>query len=318
MQRKYVWTQKEASRFIDSVLLGLPTPGIFLAKREDEKLLIIDGYQRIMIVYDFLEGKFSDTGDIFVLSNSNIIHKKWKGKTFAELADDEKRKIKNAMIHAVVFMQKHPKDDTGMYQIFERINTAGKILKPQEIRNCVYFGSFNELLIEMNQEQVWRNLIGSKMPDSIMNDIELILRFFTLLNLYNKGFNKKQIILNKELNLCMLDYKKMTSHIRKQLKIKFLKTIKCIEQNIGLNAFKNINKKGLYAKQIHPSIYDAVMIATYEYIKNIKQSKKLDLQEKYKRLLNNDDFIKYISKHTTKSEHIIGRINLAKKYLYGI
>src|SRR3712207_2074039 len=58
MQRNYVWDKAEASRFIDSILLGLPVPSIFLAKPEimDEKLLIVDGYQRIMTVYDFIEG----------------------------------------------------------------------------------------------------------------------------------------------------------------------------------------------------------------------------------------------------------------------
>lgn len=197
LQRKYVWTPKEASRFIDSVLLGLPTPGIFLAKREDERLLIVDGYQRIMTVHDFLEGKFSDTGKDFELSNTKSIHTKWRGKNFSELEYEEQRKIKNALIHTVVFMQKHPKDDTGMYQIFERINTTGKTLKPQEIRNCVYYGVFNKLLIEMNEYIVWRHLLGPIVPDSRMNDVELILRFFTLLDLYDKGFEKNKLFLLK-------------------------------------------------------------------------------------------------------------------------
>ena len=132
MQRRYVWQKPEASRFIDSILLGLPVPSIFLAKTEGEKRLIVDGYQRIMTVYDFVErGVFGGDGKSFALSQ-NGINERWRGKTFSELKDDEKRKIKTYPIHAIVFEQKELKDDTGMYQIFERINTSGRSLKPQD------------------------------------------------------------------------------------------------------------------------------------------------------------------------------------------
>lgn len=124
LQRKYVWTKNEASRFIDSILLGLPVPSIFLAKTNDNKRLIVDGYQRIMTVYDYMEGVFSGDSKKFRLSNSDNIHPNWRGKTFEELTDEQKRTIKTYPIHAIVFEQKHPQDDTGMYQIFERINTS--------------------------------------------------------------------------------------------------------------------------------------------------------------------------------------------------
>ncbi|MDE7311276.1 MAG: DUF262 domain-containing protein, partial [Eubacterium sp.] len=144
MQRNYVWDRNEASRFIDSVLLGLPVPSIFLAKTSDEKRLIVDGYQRIMTVYDYVKhGIFGGDGKLFALSNSESINERWRGKTFQELLPEEQRKIRASQIHAIVFEQKEPKDDTGMYQIFERINTSVRSLKPQEIRNCVYHGTFN-------------------------------------------------------------------------------------------------------------------------------------------------------------------------------
>ena len=81
LQRNYVWTKLEASRFIDSILLGLPVPSIFFAKVEDEKKLIIDGYQRIMTVYDFVKGVFSGNNQSFKLSNSEAINKRWRNKT---------------------------------------------------------------------------------------------------------------------------------------------------------------------------------------------------------------------------------------------
>ena len=152
LQRHYVWDKKEASRFIDSILLGLPVPSIFLAKTSDERRLIIDGYQRIMTVFDFVQkGIFGGDGKKFTLSNSEIIIEKWRGKCFDELSELEKRKIRNTSIHAIIFEQKSPQNDTAMYQIFERINTAGRTLRPQEIRNCVEHGRFNEVLIDINK-----------------------------------------------------------------------------------------------------------------------------------------------------------------------
>ena len=115
MQRNYVWNKNEASRFIDSILLGLPVPSIFLAKTSDEKRLIVDGYQRIMTVFDYVKkGVFGGDGKSFSLSNSEIINERWRGKTFQELQPEEQRKIRNSSIHAIVFEQKQPKDDTGM------------------------------------------------------------------------------------------------------------------------------------------------------------------------------------------------------------
>jgi hypothetical protein len=70
----------------------------------------------------------------------------------SELPESDQRKIRGTTIHAIIFVQKQTRDnDTSMYQVFERINTGGRTLSPQEIRNCVYQGLFNSLLIELNK-----------------------------------------------------------------------------------------------------------------------------------------------------------------------
>ena len=109
LQKKYVWTRTEASRFIDSILLGLPVPSVFFAKEQNETMLIIDGFQRIMTVYDYVKGIFSGDGKIFKLSNTENINARWRGKAFAELDIEEKRRIRNTTINAIIFEQKHPR-----------------------------------------------------------------------------------------------------------------------------------------------------------------------------------------------------------------
>lgn len=159
LQRKYVWDKLEASRFIESILMGLPVPSIFLAQSGSQKL-IVDGYQRIMTVHDYIHGIFGADNKPFRLSNSEKINVRWRNKSFAELTNDEQRKIRSTTIHAIIFEQKKPENgDTSLYQIFERINTSGRTLNSQEIRNCVYQGTFNKLLFELNENPTWRNSI---------------------------------------------------------------------------------------------------------------------------------------------------------------
>lgn len=166
LQRKYVWDKVEASRFIESILLGLPVPSIFLAQAGSQKL-IVDGYQRIMTVYDYMRGIFSADKKVFKLSNSEKINARWRNKAFSELSTDDQRKLRSTTIHAIIFEQKKPEnDDTSLYQVFERINTSGRTLTAQEIRNCIYQGSFNSMLFELNENEQWRKLFGTQEPDN--------------------------------------------------------------------------------------------------------------------------------------------------------
>lgn len=93
LQRNYVWDRREASRFIDSLLLGLPVPSIFLAQTADEKLLIVDGFQRIMTVRDYVRGIFTRDEKSFALSRTDRINPRWRGKQFLELSESEQRQL---------------------------------------------------------------------------------------------------------------------------------------------------------------------------------------------------------------------------------
>lgn len=323
LQRKYVWTKDEASRFIDSVLLGLPVPSIFLAKSGEQKL-IVDGYQRLMTVYDFTRGVFSGDGKVFKLSNSIIINEKWRGKAFAELTSDEQRRVRNTTIHAIIFEQKHPKSDTGMYQIFERINTSGRTLKPQEIRNCVYHGPFNTLLSNLNINTDWRLLFGSQEEDSRMSDIEMIVRFFALKDISARTrAGQKQISLKKYLNEYMGDANKLSKEEYDSMTETFCDTMAFISQNIGKDAFHNLSKTTekrpvqVFVDKFHPTIFDAISIATSNLIASKKTIDVDDITNRHLILLNNTDFVDAISIRTTNIDKIKSRINIAAKVLYG-
>ena len=324
LQRKYVWTKDEASRFIDSILLGLPVPSIFLAKDGTQKL-IIDGYQRIMTVVDFVKGIFSDSGKVFKLSNSESINKRWRGKAFVELLSEEQRRIKSYTIHCIIFEQKKPQDNTGMYQIFERINTTGKVLKPQEIRNCVYHGPFNSLIMDLNKKNYWRRILGSDIEDTRMADVELILRFFAFEDLKNQpALGQRQIILKKYLNEYM---GKMNNADAKMLSSKaelFERTMSLIDRMLGEQAFCNIRNIAagsalpVFIPKVHPTIFDAITVATSYAISATNIQKDSQFKDRQIILLENSDFREATSRRTTNIDNIKSRIPLAAKYLYEV
>lgn len=323
LQRKFVWGKPEASRFIESILLGLPVPSIFLANTKNDKKLIIDGYQRIMTVFDYVkEGIWNKDGKVFKLSNTNRINERWRGKAFSELSEQDQRKIRSTTIHAIIFEQKAPNDnDTSLFQVFERINTGGQALMPQEIRNCVSQGEFNNLLFELNKNLNWRNLFGKEEEDSRMRDLEFILRFLALDTDYIKNNTSSAISLKKYLNEFMGLNNSQQPNIIQERKTKFENVIEFIHNHIGENAFFNITggDDTKIRKRFYPTIFDSLCPAVSIAMERLGDNIPTDnLEHKRLELLKNEDYRKFTSEGTMQIAHIHGRINLTLNYLFDI
>lgn len=323
LQRYYVWDKPEASRFIESILLGLPVPSIFLANTSDNKKLIIDGYQRIMTVFDYVKkGVWRKDGKTFKLSNTDKINERYRGKAFSELPEQDQRRLRSTTIHAIVFEQKAPNDnDTSLYQVFERINTGGRALMPQEIRNCVNQGPFNDLLFELNKNENWRILFGKNLVDPRMRDMEFILRFLALDTEFIKNNESSNISLKKYLNEFMGSENSQNMSIINERREKFEYVMDFIIENIGENAFYNITAGDdtKIRKRFYPTIFDslcpAIAIAHGYFGEDISTE---NLEQKRLALLKDEEFITFISEGTMQISHIHGRINKALNYLFDI
>lgn len=181
-QRKFVWKQPESSRFIESLLLGLPVPGIFLAQESSTgKMNVIDGQQRLLSLLYFFDGYFkpkkdSVTNRVFQLIG---VQKPYDGLTYSRLSQADRENLNNCVIHATVIKQDSPNDgDTSMFHIFGRLNSGGRRLTPQEIRTAVYHGTLIEILKSVNSNAIWRKIFGPE--NDRMKDQELILRFMAM------------------------------------------------------------------------------------------------------------------------------------------
>lgn len=310
-----------ASRFIESLLLGLPVPSVFLANIETSgKRLIIDGYQRIRTLHDFIEdGIWHGDESTFRLMDSQIINERWRGKPYKDLSKADKRRLKNYTIHAIIFEQKFPKNDSGLFQVFERINTGGTPLNNQEIRNCVYQGKINTLLFKLNQNPDWRTCFSNKNEDSRMLDIELILRFLTLnnKNIYNKEAG--QISLKQELNNYMQDNVDADETWLTNIKSNFDDTISRVFNIFGEEVFFNLqNDLRNVRRRLHPAVYDSIMIATSIAIQRKITFDQGDYKQRRLKLLKSPDYRKSITQGTMLHVNIHNRIDLALKFLYDL
>lgn len=321
LQRMYVWDRAEASRFIDSLLLGLPVPSIFLAQTQDEKLLIIDGYQRIMTVYDFVRGIFSKDGKGFSLSRSEKINSRWRGKSFVELSDAEQRRVRNTTIHAIIFSQQQPgEEDTSLFQVFERINTSGRTLLPQEIRNCAAQGSLNSLLFSLNGYGPWRDLFGLKDADSRMRDMEYILRFFALTSKAYLSDTREKISLRRFLDLYMKANANAAQNQLDELRERFTAAIDLVTSAYGPNAFHNISPTDSekFVPKFSPTIFDSTLIAA-DYVVHVGGIQlPQNARDARKALLLNPEYKTAISQETMKRDSISKRVSLACRHLFGV
>ena len=320
IQRHYVWDKSEASRFIESLLMGLPVPSIFLARHDGEKKLIVDGYQRIMSVRDYVRGIFSVDEKIFRLSNTEKINIRWRNKAFSELPEEAQRKIRSTTIHAIIFEQKQPKfSDTSLFQVFERINTGGRSLTSQEIRNCVYQGPFNTALITMNDDPNWRTLYGVESADTRMRDIEFILRYFALRSELVLGKDDGKVSLKKFLNEQMAEFNSKNAEDIAEMITRFKACVFAILVGFGKEAFMNISEKDISIQKFHPTVFDSIAIATDIAIsRGIQLNHHPDLKAQRIQTLKDAAFKGFIRNETMTILHIKGRVGLAAKHLYGI
>ena len=296
-QRGYIWDRKRASRFVESLLLGLPVPGIFLSREEGtNKLLVIDGHQRLRTLEYFYKGIFKDDKEFSL----QFVQSQYRGATYQSISEEDRRKLDDSILHATIIKQDKPSDDnSSVYHIFDRLNTGGVNLTAQELRACLYHGEFNDLLKSLNENSYWRELFGP--VSSRLRDQELILRFLALYfgDKYSKpmaGFLNNYMGANRHLKL----------QSSEQVSQVFNNTIETLNKQLGKNVFK---PRG----SLMAAIFDSVMVGIARRLEkgDIKDIEALNRH--YIALLSNKDFIGATETHTSDEENVVKRIELATK-----
>ena len=318
-QRGFVWTRRQASRFIESLLMGLPVPGIFLWRDpESQKLYIIDGQQRLRTLQAYYRGVL--LGREFKLpeptSPYQTVHPRFQNQSYRTLEDDDRRRLDNSIIHATIINQERPPtDDSSIYYIFERLNTEGTPLQPQEIRSTVYRGPLIELLARLNASPAWRTVYGEA-PSPRLKDSELILRFFALYfaNLdfpaaEDAGADSQEYGYARPMKEFLNKYCQANRYLSMQgedeLTALFESTLGIVANALGREAFRP-------GRALNAAVFDAVTVGLGRRISQDGNSPPVDaLKEAYAGLLANEEFITNYSRATADHESVRKRVELA-------
>lgn len=291
-QRKYVWDQVRASRLIESFLLGLPVPGVFLYKERDKaQHTVIDGNQRINTIVSFFKEIFRDKK--FVLKG---VDSQWEGKSFSDLSEQDQFKLSTSVLRATIIQQLNPTDNSSVYYIFERLNTGGVNLNAMEVRMCLAEGSFTKLLKKLNVDQNWRKLVH-KPEDPRLRDMELILRVFSL----GEKVNEYEKPMKKFLNSYLNEKKGLAEQEIEAKKQEFEKAV---------SLAVTLSDKPFFVKErLNYGVLDSVLVGLMGT--NITSADVL--KARYEDLLKDNDFQQSITKNTSDRKEVLLRINKAKQ-----
>lgn len=210
-QRNYVWDLTRASRFIESLLINIPIPQIFIYRETKKDHLVIDGQQRLMTLFYFVKGRFpkkekrtrlreiydNEGGLSEAILNDDEYFMDFKlklpapegeqenpfvGRTFDTLYNDQREDFEQRTIRAIIIREVNPMPEQGaIFEIFNRLNAGGVTLRTQEIRTSLYHSDFYKGLHRLNLHPSWRKLHKGEAPDLHMRDVEILLRAFAML-----------------------------------------------------------------------------------------------------------------------------------------
>lgn len=294
-QRAYVWSKHKASRFIESLLMGLPVPGIFLYREKGSQILrVIDGQQRLMSLQYYFEGKFGDTRRRFAL---HALESRFNGLSYVELPDEDRRRLNDSIIHASIIQQEAPDDNgSSQYSIFERLNTTSTPLSPQEIRSAIHAGQLNDLVLELNELDAWRTLFGNR--SNRKRDEELILRFIALYFSYDSYKPPMKSFLNQFMN----DHEEMEDCEIMEMRRVFHNTANVVLEKLDASAFKP-------RRPLNAAVQDSIMIGIARRLE--KGPINADIRTEYENLMKNAEFGDLIYSKTSHLENVRRRIQLA-------
>jgi Protein of unknown function DUF262 len=302
-QRDVVWKLPEQSVFIDSLIKQLPIPSMcFSLDFNTQKWQVVDGLQRMTSIVNFLDDKIE-----WRLSRRGDINSKISGRTNFDIRDGDEdtnilyRKIQNLSLPITVIRCDLTKADHSEYlfTIFHRLNSGGSRLNHQEIRNCIYSGTFNDLLKTLDKSAKWKvvkNLLPAK--GARFRSIELILRFFAL---YKNG-DKYTGNMPTFLNSFMRGHRKIDDLLRQELSLLFTKTV-----DVLLRAADNAKEK-----KVGYTLFEAALIGIAHNLTHLHNVNDVALGTMLSRLINSAE-VSLSQSDTTATESVKQRISKSRQ-----
>ena len=278
-QRRARWDPSRKSRLIESFLVNIPVPPIFLYENEFATYEVMDGQQRVSAILEYFENQFP-------LRGLEIL-KSLVGKRFLDLPDGIRAGLRRRSLSAIILLKESTPSQVSKRHlrkyVFQRLNTGGVRLNAQEVRNSVYAGAFNKLLLELSRHDLFTRMWeippyelnegvepSAKLRRNVlyrqMRDVELVLRVFGLMDPSNISGGMRSTLDNT-----MIRYSRASDSELRYLKAMFLESLKLAHAIGGDEAFRLptfTSKRG----RLSASLFDATMVAL---IRKLDRSKRI-------------------------------------------
>lgn len=292
-QRRRVWSKNQMDRFIESLLLGFPVPGIFLVEQPGKKYLVLDGQQRLTTLASFYANQFK-------LSN---VDKDFQTLSYSGLTDEQRRTLDDTFIQAVIIRAPESVDEyESVYQIFERLNSGGTNLQPHEIRVALYGGPTVDAIRLLNDDADWRILYGAK--NARLKDQELILRVLAL----SESSGSYSAPLKTFLNDFLGEHRRGDGLDLDSLSDRFRKSAAILNQALGRRAFR-------LGRQVNAAILESVFVGVMARLTQPgwERISKETWTAAYASLVEDDAYLQAVTKATANEESVATRLRLARE-----
>ncbi len=292
-QRDFVYDDIKASKLVESALMGIPIPTIYLCEEHDGTFSVIDGQQRITSFVKFLRNEFK-LKRLEELSNLN-------GKYFRDLDKTTQRILKSTSLSTIILTKE---SEELKYEIFARLNQGAIALTPQELRNCIYRGAFNDFLEDIAKNNKYLSSLFI-MENKRKKYQEIILRFFAL-----KDFNNYSSSIGKTMNRYMVEHRYDNEKSIDNARKLFNGTIDMIKQILGTSAFCAYDRQNnCFMNKFSGSVYDSIMIAFSMFDNHDLMMHADEIRNKINDIKANDlQYQDYTYAATGSKDRVIGRI----------
>lgn len=315
-QRNFVWNLSKSSRLIESLLLDIPLPVIYVAEEGNRTYSVVDGQQRLTSICSYVNGIFPE-GQTFKLSGLTVLTE-LNRKSFSDLSLEHQEEILNCILRVIVI--ERDSDPDVKFEVFERLNLGAEKLNDQEVRNCVYRGNYNELLRELADNPYLLKILRSEKPHTRMADRQLILRFFAMCRHTHQGYKGP---MKRFLNTEMEHHRQLSADALEDMRQQFSDAIELAYLVFGENAFRKYKPGNTYnpsgaweSSRLNVALWDTLLYTFSAFKKDEIAPLASHIREEFLDLITNDkQFSEYISSSTDNPDRIQYRAEIWRQRL---
>jgi hypothetical protein len=308
-QRRLRWSNEKKSRLIESFLLNVPVPPVFLNEDDIGTYSVIDGKQRLSTVDDYFRGRFSLSG--------LVVFPEINGARFSQLPSALQSALRTrSTIRAIVILRQSDRD--LKYEIFDRLNTGGASLNAQEVRNNAFHGPLNDFLFEISEHPLFHEMLGIKRKEKSplylnMRDVELALRYFT----FRYSWDTFEGGMKRAMDEFMRENRRAAPNLINEMRMEFLDALNTVYSVFGGKSFRRWSPETeAWGNQIVASVFDAQMFGVAHALMN--GANPVRARESFIGLFSDDEFRKNIDAATNTPSFFRARVNIARESAFGL